>query len=73
MRIGAMMRSVLPALAQAVVLNSCLPDGKFDQLKEELQVRYSVNVPFYFYFKLLLKSEYENLCFIYFVTNFLHV
>jgi DNA ligase-1 len=37
LRIGAMMRTVLPALAQAVVMNSSLRDGKFENLKDHLQ------------------------------------
>lgn len=41
LRIGAMMRTVLPALAQAVVFNSSpnfYHEGKVDNLKENLQV-----------------------------------
>ncbi|XAR51498.1 DNA ligase (ATP) [Bertholletia excelsa] len=37
LRIGAMMRTILPALAQAVVLNSCFHEGTVDNLKETLQ------------------------------------
>lgn len=40
MRIGAMMRTVLPALAQAVILNSsaaCLQEGVSDNLRTQLQ------------------------------------
>lgn len=40
MRIGAMMRTVLPALAQAVILNSsavCLQEGVSDNLRMQLQ------------------------------------
>ncbi|GAY43819.1 hypothetical protein CUMW_077510 [Citrus unshiu] len=40
LRIGAMMRTILPALAQAVVMNSSLEfshEGKMENLKEKLQ------------------------------------
>ncbi|XP_044468176.1 DNA ligase 6 isoform X2 [Mangifera indica] len=39
LRIGAMMRTILPALAQAIVMNSSLnfPEGTVDNLKEKLQ------------------------------------
>ncbi|KAI4352147.1 hypothetical protein L6164_006427 [Bauhinia variegata] len=40
LRIGAMIRTVLPALAQAVVMNSCLTlhqEGTAEKLKEKLQ------------------------------------
>lgn len=40
MRIGAMLRTILPSLAQAVVLNSCpnLQKKRDDYLKGQLQV-----------------------------------
>ncbi|KAL7190750.1 hypothetical protein ACSBR2_022933 [Camellia fascicularis] len=37
LRIGAMMRTVLPALAQAVVMNSSLYEGTVENLKERIQ------------------------------------
>ncbi|KAA8530607.1 hypothetical protein F0562_005316 [Nyssa sinensis] len=37
LRIGAMMRTVLPALAQAVVMNSSFHEGKVENLKEQIQ------------------------------------
>lgn len=37
LRIGAMMRTVLPALAQAIVFNSLLYDGPVENMKENLQ------------------------------------
>ncbi|KAM7529810.1 hypothetical protein LguiB_033220 [Lonicera macranthoides] len=37
LRIGAMMRTVLPALAQAVVMNSSLHEGKSENMKDQLQ------------------------------------
>ncbi|KAL6993986.1 Ligase [Sarracenia purpurea var. burkii] len=37
LRIGAMMRTVLPALAQAVVMNSALHEGIVENLKGQLQ------------------------------------
>lgn len=37
LRIGAMMRTILPALAQAVVMNTSIHKGKIDNFKEQLQ------------------------------------
>ena len=45
LRIGAMMRTVLPALAQAVVFNSSpnfYHEGKVENLKEKLQVNFAL-------------------------------
>lgn len=43
LRIGAMMRTVLPAFAQAVVMNSSLEDTS--QKLEKIQVKMNCSIP----------------------------
>lgn len=47
LRIGAMMRTVLPALAQAVVMNTSLYRGAVENLKEKLQGLSTATVELY--------------------------
>ena len=69
-----MIRSVLPALAQAVVLHSCLAVRKIDILKAELQVRFCSNELMHFCFKhrhLFIMQFFAS--FLLFVMSFLSI
>lgn len=59
-----MMRTVLPALAQAVVMNASLHERTVENLKEQLQVRFEFSV---LYMKFPVEHWFspifeENLC-----------
>ncbi|KAJ0042140.1 hypothetical protein Pint_18689 [Pistacia integerrima] len=61
LRIGAMMRTILPALAQAIVMNSSLNflEGRADNLKEKLQCLSAAAVEAYNILPSLLANKFQ--------------